>query len=237
MNQFKRAQCILLNTQNDNFQFQLSGFNILSKGDGGQRKHLYIISDDEIKEGDWFMLNEEHPQGRLRQCYHISDNNRLWNGENWDTLKGKHYFIQPIGKGSGFVTELECKKIIATTDISLNYIKHDDTVPYPKGEQIRLPQPSQQFIEKYIESYNCGKIITDVLIEYENYHEEFMNPIGKTIINFKKLKVNPKDNTITIKKVKDIWNREEVVILLNKLNNTLNIGSELTLEQWIENNL
>lgn len=23
MNQFKRAQCILLNTQNDNFQFQL----------------------------------------------------------------------------------------------------------------------------------------------------------------------------------------------------------------------
>ena len=49
--------------------------------------------------------------------------------------------------------------------------------------------------------------------------------------------INPKDNTITIKKLKDSWNRKEIVVLLNKLNNTLNIGSDLTLEEWINKNL
>lgn len=46
-----------------------------------------------------------------------------------------------------------------------------------------------------------------------------------------------------IKMVKDSWNREEVINLLNKLNEQINIvnkvefENEITLEQWIEENL
>lgn len=53
---------------------------------------------------------------------------------------------------------------------------------------------------------------------------------------------NTKNKYITIRKVKDSWNKEEVIALLNKLNNTLNIVDEpkrgyKTLKEWIEENL
>ena len=79
------------------------------------------------------------------------------------------------------------EKIIATTDISL-------------VKEYNLPQPSQQFIQKYIEEYNKGNIITDVLVEYESdFNSCFCT---KDICNGnncpKKLKVNPKDNSLNI---------------------------------------
>jgi len=159
---------------------------------------IYILSDDEIKEGDW--------------VYSINYNNIL------QLQKPSNKFFY--------------KKIIATTDTNIS-----STEITPFGRQ--FTKPSQQFIEKYIESYNKGNIITDVLVEYEDKFigkcipdENGCHCYDKNIV-----KINPKDNTITIKKLKDSWNREEVIILLNKLNNTLNIGSDLTLEQWIEKNL
>ena len=180
MEQFKRAQVIMLPTNNKNQGIYLSPVPSINKihywdkriSNSYIAQHLYIISDDEAKEND--------------------------------------LYIESDHKGFGFIKY----KIIATTDISL-----------------KLPQPSQQFIEKYIESYNKGEIITDVLVEY---HGSFGHYDGDT---WYAPKVNPKDNTITIKKLKDSWNREEVIKLLNILNNTLNIGSDLTLEQWIEENL
>lgn len=57
-------------------------------------------------------------------------------------------------------------KVLATNDSSL--WEHDDTVPYPKRRPA-LPQPSQQFIEKYVEEYNKGQQISDILVEYEEY--------------------------------------------------------------------
>ena len=178
MNQFKRAQVVMLPTEKQSHLFRYSD-NILQFQPGLQygyspikAQHLYVISDDKIKEGDYI--------------YHL---------DVCDITKAEY---------DGNVLSKSFKKIIATTDTSLSYIKHDDTVPYPKGEQIRLPQPSQQFIEKYVESYNAGKIITDVLVEYDycpNRHNK--GDLSKY------LKINPKDNTITIKKLKDSWNREE----------------------------
>ena len=53
----------------------------------------------------------------------------------------------------------------------------------------------------------------------------------------KKVKIDS-ENCITTHPIKDSWNREEVVKLLNKLNNTLNVGTyEYTLEDWIKENL
>lgn len=94
------------------------------------------------------------------------------------------------------------KEILSSTDTSLN-----------------LPKPSQQFIIKYIESYNKGEVITDVLVGYEDiiYNPEKDREYqSNDRINIEdcdkqtRLKINPKDNTITIKIIKDCWSRKEL---------------------------
>ena len=73
------------------------------------------------------------------------------------------------------------KEILSSTDTSLgNYIwkqTNKKAKPYNVQQNIEttkkvfipLPQPSQQFIEKYIEEYNKGQQITECLVEYEEY--------------------------------------------------------------------
>ena len=186
MNQFKRVQVIMLPTQNKSYLF-LEPNNILRDNptilNDSKRypnQHLHIASDDEIKEGDWY-----------------------FDGTDFIHKKSKHNNTLVDGNK-------QAKKIIATTDTSLNISHGGD---FGNNVIKCLPQPSQQFIEKYIEEYNKGNIIEDVLVEYETLKTTANNKhFGKghiySITN--KLKINPKDNTITIKKLKDSWNREEV---------------------------
>ena len=153
--------------------------------------NLYIISDDEIKENNTHFYNPH--SGQL----HIS---------------GNHTDYIAINKNG-------CKKIIATTDVSLG-----------------LPQPSEQFIQKYIEEYNKGNIITDVLVEYEY----LLNDMG--VIPYWCLKINPKDNTITIRKVKENYTKEEVISLCDDAYKVgygtavceeTNQGKEVSFKEWL----
>ena len=169
-----------------------------------QLQNLYIISDDEIKENNTHFYNPH--SGQL----HIS---------------GNHTDYIAINKNG-------CKKIIATTDVSLG-----------------LPQPSKQFIQKYIEEYNKGREIKEVLVEYEDiiYNPEKDREYqSNDRINIEdcdklsRLKINPKDNTITIKKAKDSWTREEVKSLFRHFRtDILPFGqvNDFTLNKWIEENL
>lgn len=114
------------------------------------------------------------------------------------------------------------KKIIATTDTSLG-----------------LPQPSQQFIEKYIEEYNKGNQIEEIFIEYI---QELSIDLDGQLIEEAYLKVNF-DNTISIRS-KINWSVEEVEEILRKcafhfINNPPS-NSENILQvsnQWIKENL
>ena len=128
-----------------------------------KKVHIYITSDEEIKDGDYYYDN-------------IVLQVRQW----------KSFMIY---------NKLQHKKIIATTDASLG-----------------LPQPSQQFIEKYIEEYNKGNVITDVLVEYEYLLDD------RTVLPYWKLKMNTKNNTITItiKKLKETYSKDEVYQILEK---------------------
>jgi hypothetical protein len=190
--QFKRAQVVMLPTMDKSRLHNT--FGVLRQERGNDlspcNQHLYITSDDEIKEGDW--------------CY----------------FKGTKEVIKYPNGGfpNGF-----SKKVIATTYSSLMTLGKFNTGPgqvgYPK---YYIPQPSQQFIEKYIEAYNKGEIITDVLVEHS---PRYINKGGVETIDCTNsmphhfwgeakdyiLKVNPKDNTITIKKLKDSWNKEEML--------------------------
>ena len=155
-------------------------------------QHLYILSDEEIKEGDWFLMNG----CIIRQCK--STNNE------------PHTIPTIIDTTGGIHHVSVCKKIIATTDKSLENWRIAFTGIPPKKSKVKfpneqLPQPSQSFIEKYVEEYNKGNQIVDITLEYENSIIDGM-PV---------VKVSLKDNTVTIRKMKDSWNREEVIKLLN----------------------
>lgn len=127
-----------------------------------ENQHLYITSDEEIKEGDIYFS--------------------ILISKVYTAPKG---FIK--SKINNPKTEY---KVIASTDKSLG-----------------LPQPSQSFIEKYISEYNKVNIIKEVMVEYNMLiaHDNQ----GNKLIEYD-LKIS-KDNTITISRVKDSWNKEEVI--------------------------
>lgn len=144
----KRTQVIMLPTNEKSNALWWSGQNLYNKPpedySRGELNHLYFLSDEEIKEGDWCIM--------LDSFGNVFSNPQQYLGK----AKG-HY----INKGT--------RKIIATTDSSLTVEKVDGFLSKdsPTGKLLDyLPQPSQEFIEKYIEEYNKNNIITDVLIEY-----------------------------------------------------------------------
>ena len=115
------------------------------------------------------------------------------------------------------------KKVIATTNKTLS-----------QTSRTEIPQPSQQFIEEFIEEYNRGNIITDVLVEYEE-GKSYSGNEGLIIKEW--LKINPKDNTITIKKVKDSYTKEEVENLIYTAMKDRCYTTIAEWKKWLEENL
>lgn len=227
MNTFKKAKVVRLYTTNDsNIYLKPQNSHLVIVTDTRVKRyvtaltfpkqHLYITSDDEIKEGDCVYNNKENIVEQI-------------------TSKTQLIFVLEENKENQTF-----KKIIATTDTSLNIYtwkqSNKKSKPYNVQQNIEttkkvfipLPQPSQQFIQKYIEEYNKGNIITDILVEYENI---YIDSFGTTIIQCEKdsdsylkqcefvtsrLKINPKDNTITIKKLKEVYTKEELCQVLEK---------------------
>ena len=151
-------------------------------------QHLYILSDDEIKEGDWFIA-ENRPQ----QCIDILD--------KMIHFRDKRGFRIVPYKGS--------RKIIATTDSSIrSLISYDSSVE--DSEQYKyLPSIPQSFIDKYVSEYNKGNTIEEVRVEYEDE----LTPNRQLSSKNRIPKINP-DNTINIKSIKDSWTRDEVKHIL-----------------------
>jgi len=192
--------------------------------------HLYITSDEEIKEGDWHICNDI-----IKKCIFIGKAN------------GTTYLVDELGNQDIIIY---CKKIIATTDESLIYRKgfvHNSIDGFQD-----LPQLSQQFIENWIEEYNKNNQIVDILVECNGGTKKIKVPIGhddySTGLEYtpEKLKVNF-DNTINIKPIKNSWNREEVneekselihLFFSSHYDKLSNIGfTSQYIRKWIEENL
>ena len=247
----KQVDVVMLPTKNNKAPIDFNQIdNKLSFGEKKQfvkynPQHLYFLSDEEIKEGD--IVKIPCGIGRVKELhYKLGNDNPSYIVEDLIILSLRYNQKENEFQTNSFRFE-DIKKIIATTDESL-YFK--DTNKNPKqymgsymsmslGEN--LSQPSQQFIEKYIEEYNKGNIITDVLIEYElisneEYFGNTVNPDNDVPYFDEKLKINPKDNTITIKKVKDSYTREEILDDIEQsIIQGLNIGQYR--DKWIEENL
>ena len=219
---FKRVKVVMLPT-NEKAQLWLSKGNALTlwgkennNDKLGANQHLYFLSDEEIKEGDWYISAMK-------------------------SIISQHNGTEKLPDG--------WKKIIATTDKSLV-----DTIHNPAEEFKHiweLPQPSQSFIEKYVEEYNKGNVITEVMVEYDyRVKSGTIDEHKKGLAGYEyfELKVNPKDNTITIRKTKDSWNREEVVKLLEEIHDMSYENCQydysltataryVNVDKWIEENL
>lgn len=199
-------------------------------------QHLYIISNEDIKEGDWY----------VSYMLDISDLSNILTVP--DTIKKANF-----NNTNKFIIELYskyCKKIIATTDESLkidNDITNQTSVIWDKRDIERvivgsksLPKPSDSFISKYIEEYNAGRTIANVLVEYE-VGKSYSGNSGLEVKQWLKIDSN---NQITIKKVKDSYSREEVIeVLHNSLDahttkhTTLRQVFVKQLNNWIKENL
>ena len=192
---------------------------------GFRPQHLYILSSEEIKEGDWFLTDDRDRK---------TDN---FGNPNWKLCK-----CTKIKNGWIFCNEISyvghnpdwSKKIIATTNFSLTHIvdwdKNAKDIMISVGDNPKdyqnyksLPRPSDDFIKAFVEKQ--GKI-DKVLVEYQAYHgiktsiaevnaisgDDSMNWQGRNDLRDYKIKVSP-DNTITIKPIqeeKTSWSREEV---------------------------
>lgn len=209
-----------------------------------QPQHLYLVSDEEIKEGDYCVSYMPTTKGivyeKIFQAKKIEDKD-----------DEKMYFDDESGQNCVF-------KVIATTDNSLKIpdgksygqecplgISNDDGLTY-----IPLPQVPESFINDFVESE--GKIY-EVQVEYEQrckmnhkciFLEDYDGEKKKNCCLF--IKTNQENEIIIHGPEKAMTNlvniksemrytKEEVVELLKKAH-----GEQISwngLDSWIEENL
>ncbi len=114
--------------------------------------NLYVLSDEEIKEGDWIYTNHI-----IKQIIQV---------KGFRKSKNDNDVILAFDNNLKEVWLSKSKKVLATTDSSLTVTTFYEI---EGNQQLNLPQPSSQFITKFIEEYNKGVLISEVLVEYEEY--------------------------------------------------------------------
>lgn len=202
--------------------------------------HVYFLSDEDIKEGDWFIRNNE-----IHQCYKShktdiefkTDINSVYCGVNtfWD----KKF----------------CKKIIVATDPSLVI---EETYEVRSGKNVEycmteynLPQPSIEFLTQFAVNYNSKTPITQVMVEYEDLwiQDYALTPTSSLppLVNLGyKLKINPIDNTVITSIIKNNYSKAEVIEIYKQgardyCSSSQSIESFLSKigdgTKWIEKNL
>jgi len=145
-------------------------------------QHLYILSDEEIKEGDWYINNGV--------VFRADD--KFDKGNNPNQNKNN-------------------KKIIATTDSSLKTsIFSDDSQDLMKAavyKECELAQIPQEFLEHYTSEFKYGNVINKVLVEVEENVDGllFSQSLNNydTIVKYQ-IKLN-QDNELSILIEKDKW--------------------------------
>lgn len=217
---YKEAQVIMLPTEKNNKigslvkcpnTGTLAIINILTyeSTQPSENQHLYLISDDEIKEGDWYFITES-----ISKCESKYEANDLT-----DICKK---IIATTDESLSLCDN--CKKPNKADVYTCNC------------EVNPIARPSDDFIRKFVEKQ--GKI-TEVLVEYEEILDDEGIVAIAFGNNDYKLKVSPDNTiTIKPVQEKTSWSREEVVALIQKLEKDgADYFGQAFLKQWIEENL
>ena len=183
---YQEAEVVMLATKQYHSDIEFDDTLQLVRHKGYANKngqHLYIVSNEKIKESDWYIW---------------LDNSQICRAETDIMIINQHL-------KNGHI-----KKIIATTN---EYIGYTDIRVSPVKNFCIYPQPSDSFIKKYIEEYNKGNQITKVLVEYSKHLSEPLHKIlksSKPLTHSYSLKVDS-NNTITIKRLEpELYTREQL---------------------------
>lgn len=204
-------------------------------GKSEKRISLLIISNDEIESGDWFLTddrdsiyqNNGNPRWKLYQCTSIFNK---WVGiDNNEDL--------------GYNPKWS-NKIVATTDKSLSKTSKIE-IPEPSPAFIKkfmseynkgniISEVNVDYVYKPISEYAISKLspysdinwlsdgegIIPNSIYLKSEDSKITNSYGNGYVINEDVIMLPKvdnNNHITITKIKDSWNKQEVIDLLNKL--------------------
>jgi len=173
--------------------------------------HLYITTDEEIKEEDWVLW--------LRS-----------KSDDTDISQANQHLLTYIKL---YPEDKDYVKIIASTDQQLRInstIRESDENSMQYGKTLNiLPQPSQAFIEKYCKLGGIDEV--DVEYEIIGAYCEGCNKVGMRHcahadtcghpVDITKPKVDPVHNTITIHAIKNSWSKEEILAILHKASNSV----------------
>lgn len=183
-------------------------------------QHIYFLSEELVKENDIGFINIG-VNGTIGKISYDKENS------TWDltTRNNIHY---------PFSSRQYIKRVIASTD------------------KLGLPKPSKEFIDVFIYEYNKGTVIESVMVEYAHICtkpdcdciQKECDRLGvEEVKNYPCLMQSvlktDKDNNITIRLIKDLWNREELMSVLYLLeeNNKITIHFPGDVKKWIEDNL
>ncbi len=203
----KKCKIIILPTEDKNAVVYMNNYHELTDSYKGTYtpQHLYLISDDEIKEGDWVIAN-----GKLGK-YSIDEENRT----------------HDVASEEGIYPFKDCqyiKKVIASTD---NLRVYDDECEMPAS--YRIPKFSEDFIKAYVKAN--GKI-DEVMVEYteekdcwrsrdkfdtiEVYSKEDADKYICIMDYYPSIPKLRDDNTVIISEAKTMYSRDEVENLVKK---------------------
>ena len=141
-------------------------------------------------------VEKENHENAINQHFYFLSDEEI-NGCDWYYYPATNTIRKAIKNSLGRLPKIvhDSKKIIATTDKSLTKIVHVfDFLSQESGEieVPALPKPSQEFIEKFVEEYNKGNVVTEVMVAYDHF-----KTAGEGVVT--RLQVNQLDNTINIK--------------------------------------
>ena len=193
---YQEAEIVMLSTK-DKSLLHVHSELLTGSEQSGWSKELEITTTN-IKFGDegWYENTPQH--------LYIIFNEKIKKGDWVFHLDSKTIIKYDLDEKANN----SYKKIIATTDKSIGYT---DIRVSPVKNFCIYPQPSDSFIKKYIEEYNKGNVITNVLVEYE-IGKSYSGNSGLEIKQWLKVDSN---NTITIKRLEpELYTREEVKILI-----------------------
>ena len=172
-------------------------FNASAPSTGQVGQHLYFTTTEEIKGGDWVLINSQH----VREA---------------KTIENEKYLT--VGQDNAiFITN--CEKIVATTNKKLWGVRFEVRDNYNSRcyGQYKVGRIGEDFIGDYIKTYNKHSPITEVMLECEtdiqtepSTHEGSPCSHVTGVINIIKLRSNGTciispvvEKTFTLKELRD----------------------------------
>lgn len=115
--------------------------------------YLLVLDYKDVQPGDSFLLNFDHPSGRIRRCHRVCDDGKE------DLL-----MIDPVG--FGFSYRRECKRISAHLPLNgAPYLDGLDVLPILEDDVIGIPlsdyiqeQHTQEECIGFIDGYNKSRV-------------------------------------------------------------------------------